>query len=83
MAVYYDFYYINFLNLVVLLWFDVMVFEIGIDVRYSIFIVEDVFVLFWSGNLIYFVLVFLLINLINEVLDWKDIKFGLGMVFIL
>ncbi|MCR9100412.1 MAG: hypothetical protein NXI25_10705 [bacterium] len=82
-AAYHDPYHINPLNPAALSRLDATAFEIGIDARYSMLATEDASESLWSGNLTYLALAFPLINPINEVLDRKDTKLGLGMAFIL
>ncbi|MEQ8703046.1 MAG: hypothetical protein RIC19_03955 [Phaeodactylibacter sp.] len=82
-AAYYDPYHINPLNPAALSRLDATAFEIGINARYSQLSAEGSSENLWSGNLTYLALAFPLINPINEVLDRKDTKLGLGMSFIL
>lgn len=82
-VVYQDFYYMNLDNFVFLVFFRVIVFEVGLGVCYfsweSFFVVDNQ----WSGNLRYLVLGFFLFNFINEVLDCKDGFIGWGMSIVL
>ncbi|NRA48095.1 MAG: hypothetical protein HRU12_03100 [Phaeodactylibacter sp.] len=82
-AAFHDPYHLNPLNPAALSRLDATAFEVGIDARYSNLSAEDASETFWSGNLTYLALAFPLINPINEVLDRKDAKLGLGMAFIL
>jgi len=82
-AAFHDPYHINPLNPAALSRLDATAFEVGIDARYSALSAEGASEELWSGNLTYLALAFPLINPINEVLDRKDTKLGLGMAFIL
>lgn len=82
-AAFHDPYHINPLNPAALSRLDATAFEVGIDARYSALSAEGASEDLWSGNLTYLALAFPLINPINEVLDRKDTKLGLGMSFVL
>jgi len=82
-AAYHDPYHVNPLNPAALSRLDATAFEVGLDARFSALSTEDASESLWTGNLTYLALAFPLINPINEVLDRKDSKLGLGMAFIL
>ena len=82
-AAFHDPFHLNVLNPASLSRLDATAFEVGIDARYSNLSAEGASENLWSGNITYLALGFPLINPINEVLDRKDTKLGLGMAFAL
>ena len=82
-AAFHDPYHLNTINPASLASLQSTAFEVGLNAQYSGLKSDGASESIWSGNLNYMALGFPLINPINEALDRKRSKFGLGMAFAL
>jgi tetrahydromethanopterin S-methyltransferase subunit F len=80
-AAYNDPFNLNILNPASLAYLRSTSFEVGLKFKNAIFQEEDITNQNWTGNLSHLALGFPLINPINEAVDRKEPKLGLGMYF--
>lgn len=80
-AAFNDPYHLNILNPASLAHLQSTALEVGLDARYTSISAGDASEGLWSGNLHYLALGFPVINPINQALDRRETKLGLGMAF--